>query len=92
AGYNFAGITSNSSIKDCLALGLHKYENGICYYVASIKTGDVEKIVRNNSYQLRVSSIAQIGTVLPETIGTSPLLELSVEVNAWTTNLNAFDL
>ncbi len=92
AGYNFAGITSDSTIEQCLALGLHKYEDGICYYVASIKTGDVKKIVRNNSYQLRVSSIAQIGTVLPKTIGTSPLLELSVEVNAWTTNLNAFDL
>ena len=92
AGYNFAGITSNSTIEDCLALGLHKYENGICYYVASIKTGNVEKIVRNNSYQLKVNSIAQIGSVLPKTIDAPSLLELSVEVNAWITNLNGFDL
>lgn len=92
AGYNFAGITSNSTIEDCLALGLHKYENGICYYVASIKTGNIEKIVRNNSYQLKVNSIAQIGSVLPKTIDAPSLLELLVEVNAWTTNLNGFDL
>lgn len=93
AGIKYAGITENSSIDDCLAVGLKKYENGICYYVAKIETANEGAIIkRNNIYRLSVNSIANIGMPLPEDTPDPTLLSLTVEITPWTVNLNSFDL
>lgn len=93
AGIKYEGITENSSIDDCLAVGLKKYENGICYYVAKIETANEGAIIkRNNIYRLSVNSIANIGMPLPEDTPDPTLLSLTVEITPWTVNLNSFDL
>lgn len=94
AGYNFAGLTESTSIDDCWNnYALRKYDKGVCYYVATIETaGQGEKIVRNNIYRLKVSSIKGIGSVLPKTFDDPTLLNLKVGIEAWTVNNNEFEL
>ncbi|GCB34189.1 Mfa1 family fimbria major subunit [Bacteroides faecalis] len=94
-GYNYNGLTETSTIKECLEkFGLKKYVNGECYYVGQIKTNASNKaeIVRNNIYNLSVSSIKEIGTNLPKTDEKFTLLDLTVDITPWTVNINAFDL
>ena len=93
AGYNFEGLTDQTSVKDCWdTYSLRKYEDGICYYVGQIETaGQGAKIIRNNIYRLSVNSIAGLGTVLPQTFDDPTLLDLTVKIEPWTVNLNSFD-
>ncbi len=68
------GITLTDN--NCKKYGVYKYENGICYYTYWIRHADDNNpdvispmeyaIVRNNIYQLNVTSISGIGTVVPE--------------------------
>lgn len=96
AGYNYEGLTTTTSILDCWNnWALKKYENGVCYYSAEIETAGANggaKIVRNNIYRLSVESISKIGSVLPRDFEDPTLLNLTVEENPWTVNLNSFTL
>lgn len=75
---------------DCRAIGVDKYENGICYYTWWIKhnnDGDDDAfgpmeyaIVRNNLYQLTVTSVGDLGDPVP---GTTSLI-VEVAVKNWT--------
>ena len=94
AGYAFDGLTETTSIQDCWNnYALRKYDQGVCYYVGQIKTAanNSATIVRNNIYRLTVSSIAGLGTVLPQDFDDPTLLNLTVEIDPWTVNLNSFD-
>lgn len=97
AGYAFEGLTETTTIQDCWdKYALKKYDRGVCYYVGQIKTatannGSSATIVRNNIYRLTVSSIAGLGTVLPQDFDDPTLLNLTVEIDPWTVNLNSFD-
>lgn len=91
----FQGLTEQTSVKDCWEkYSLRKYDGGVCYYVAQIKTAadNSTTIVRNNIYRLNVNSISGIGSVLPETFTDPTLLDLEVSIDPWTVNLNSFDL
>lgn len=97
-GYTYEGLTEETTIEDCWnTYALRKYEDGVCYYVGQIKTagaGDAAataKIVRNNIYRLNVSSISGLGTVLPQELTDPTLLDLTVEMDPWTVNLNSFE-
>lgn len=92
AGLVFQGITENSTVEECLAVGLKKYEDGICYYKAAIKTGADAKVVRNNIYNLSVETVADLGSVVPKPFNDPTLLKLAIEINAWTVNTNDFAL
>lgn len=94
AGYKIQGLTEDTSIEDCWNLhGLRKYDKGICYYVGQIKTASDNSatIVRNNIYRLSVNTIKGLGTVLPKIFEEFTLLDLTVEIDPWTVNLNSFD-
>lgn len=93
AGYKFEGLNENTSIEDCWnTYALKKYENGVCYYTGQIETANAgAKIIRNNIYRLSVNSIKGLGTVLPKTFDDFTLLDLTVEIDPWTVNLNSFD-
>lgn len=92
-GIVFDGLDENTSIEDCWnKFILRKYENGACYYIGQIKTTDQgNKIIRNNIYRLSVNTIAGLGTVLPKPFEEPTLLNLTVEIEPWTINLNSFD-
>lgn len=93
AGYKFEGLDENTSVEDCWnTYSLKKYEDGVCYYAGKIETaGQGAKIIRNNIYRLSVNSIKGLGTVLPKTFDDPTLLDLTVEIDPWTVNLNSFD-
>lgn len=67
------GITLTDN--NCKKYGVYKYENGICYYTYWIRHADDNNpdvispmeyaIVRNNIYQLNVTSVNGIGSVEP---------------------------
>lgn len=100
--YNYTELTielpgltlkDNSTIADYDAIGIFKYENGICYYRQPILTsGSAKTINRNNVYKLSVKSISSIG--YPTTIPTAKktMMQLYIEVNKWTVNVNEFEL
>lgn len=94
AGYNFQGLEDDTTVKECWdRYSLRKYDGGVCYYVAQIKTAanNTTTIVRNNIYRLSVTSIGGIGSVLPETFEDPTLLDLTVSIDPWTVNLNSFE-
>lgn len=94
-GTSIPGLTEESTIEECWEYGIRKYEDGVCYYVGQIKTAGASsataKIVRNNIYRLNVSSIAGLGTTLPQDFDDPTLLDLTVEIDPWTVNLNSFE-
>ncbi|MDD3038943.1 Mfa1 family fimbria major subunit [Bacteroides sp.] len=94
AGYNFEGLTEETTIEDCWNnYALRKYDGGVCYYVAPIETANTGKqIVRNNIYRLNVKSIKGIGSVLPKEFSDPTLLDLTVGIQPWSVNENAFEL
>lgn len=75
---------------------IRKYENGKCYYYKAIntttETATVPEIRRNNVYKISVSSVLKIGnpTIIIEDDET--LMNLSIAVDPWTVNDNAFEL
>lgn len=75
---------------------IRKYENGKCYYYKAIntttETAAVPEIRRNNVYKISVSSVLKIGnpTIIIEDDET--LMNLSIAVDPWTVNDNAFEL
>ena len=74
----YSNAFDNVSLRDdnCTDYGITKYTDGICYYTYWIRhadDGDPDKvspmeyaIVRNNIYQINVTSISTIGPVTPE--------------------------
>ena len=88
--YSKITLDENASPADCWKLGISKYVDGICYYTYWIKhanDGDNTKvspmeyaIVRNNIYQLNVTSVAGPGGVVPG----NNLIEIVVAVQQWT--------
>lgn len=88
--YSNITLDENASPADCWELGISKYVDGICYYTYWIKhanDGDNTKvspmeyaIVRNNIYQLNVTSVAGPGGVVPG----NNLIEIVVAVQQWT--------
>lgn len=86
-------LNDKSTIAEYDAIGIFKYENGICYYRQPILTSGSKKTInRNNVYKLSVKSISSIGypTTIPVT--TKTMMQLYIEVNEWTINLNEFEL
>lgn len=88
-------LNDNSTYNDFNKYGIQKYEAGVCYYRAEIKTGADTKIVHNNYYKLSVSKITKLGdpgTIIP-TPGT-PLtyLTLNITVQPWIVWSNDFEL
>ena len=100
--YNFAelhaelpglALTDTSTIAEFDAIGIFKYESGLCYYRRPILTGNEQKkISRNNVYKLSVTAINTIGFPTPIPPAKKTMLQLYIEVNEWTVNMNAFDL
>lgn len=100
--YNFAelhtelpglALTDASTIAEFDAIGIFKYESGFCYYRRPILTGDKQKkISRNNVYKLSVTAINTIGFPTPIPPAKKTMLQLYIEVNEWTVNMNAFEL
>ena len=74
--YSNAFIDIDLKDDNCTDYGITKYTDGICYYTYWIRhadDGDPDKvspmeyaIVRNNIYQINVTSISTIGPVTPE--------------------------
>lgn len=75
---------------------IRKYENGKCYYYKAINTttevAAVPEIRRNNVYKISVTGVVKIGnpTIIIEDDET--LMNLSIAVDPWTVNDNAFEL
>ena len=99
--YNFAELhaelpglvlTDTSTIAEFDAIGIFKYESGYCYYRRPILTGNEKKISRNNVYKLSVTAINTIGFPTPIPPAKKTMLQLYIEVNEWTVNMNAFEL
>lgn len=99
--YNFAelqaelpglALTEASTIAEFDAIGIFKYESGFCYYRRPILTGNEQKISRNNVYKLSVTAIKTIGFPTPIPPAKKTMLQLYIEVNEWTVNMNAFEL
>ncbi|WP_297328220.1 Mfa1 family fimbria major subunit [uncultured Bacteroides sp.] len=100
--YNFAELhaelpglvlTDDSTIVQFDAIGIFKYKSGFCYYRRPILTGDeLKKISRNNVYKLSVTAINTIGFPTPIPPAKKTMLQLNIEVNEWTVNMNAFEL
>lgn len=88
--YSDISLNENATPAECWDLGISKYVDGICYYTYWIKhanDGDNTKvspmeyaIVRNNIYQLNVTSVAGPGGVVPG----NNLIEIVVAVQQWT--------
>lgn len=75
------------------AAHIRKYVDGQCYYYQPIKTnGTATTIVRNNVYKMSVSGIVKIGSSTPIPDGKETLMNLSILVQPWTVNENAFVL
>lgn len=86
-------LTDASTIAEFDAIGIFKYESGFCYYRRPILTGDEQKkISRNNVYKLSVKNINTIGFPTPIPPAKKTMLQLYIEVNEWTVNMNAFEL
>lgn len=90
-------LKDTDSIEKFNSYGIKKYEAGYCYYKATIMTnasGEAsETIVRNNVYKLNVNKVGDLGMTTPNGSGEDPtLLNLDVEMNKWTINLNSFEL
>ena len=101
--YNFAELkaelpglklTDDSDIAAYDAIGIFKYEDGVCYYRQPILTGsDSNKtIARNNVYKLKVKSIIALGYPTPIPPVKKTMMQLYIEVNKWTVNINDFEL
>lgn len=87
ANVNISGLTENSTVAEFAAKGIKKYVDGKCYYSVDIKTNGTEsKIVRNNVYKLKVSSIAKLGTTTPTPDPTPTSINLTVDMKPWTVN------
>lgn len=89
------GLTDASPNSDFMTkVAVRKYTGGICYYGADIVANTSDNILRNNYYQIRVTSIADLG--LPEIdtppVGDPTLLGLDVTVNDWTVHVNEISL
>lgn len=88
--YNDITLSEDATPAECYKFGISKYVDGICYYTYWIKhanDGDNTKvspmeyaIVRNNIYQLNVTSVAGPGGVVPG----NNLIEIVVAVQKWT--------
>lgn len=84
-----AGLGNEVTLENCGAYGITYYADGICYYTYFIKHADDGQdavfgtmeyaIVRNNLYQLTVTSVSSIGDPEP---GDSELM-IEVAVRAW---------
>lgn len=87
-------LDDNASIEDFNAIGIKKYDKGICYYKANILTnGSSETILRNNVYKLTVTKITKLGMTAPGGSGDDfTFLKLDVEPMEWTINLNNITL
>lgn len=88
-------LSDNSTYDDFNKYGIQKYEAGVCYYRAEIKTGADTKIVHNNYYKLKVSKITQLGdpgTDTPPTGDPLTYLTLEITVMPWIVWSNDFDL
>lgn len=92
--YKALPYDDNGTIEEFYSIGINKFENGYCYYVAEIENASGSKnIVRNNIYRLNVSTISNLGTTIPGGHGDDKraFLKLNVEINKWTINLNSFE-
>lgn len=85
-------LKDDDTIADYDAIGIFKYENGICYYRQPILTGAAKTINRNNVYKLSVKSISSIGYPTTIPVAKKTMMQLYIEVNEWTVNLNEFEL
>lgn len=86
-------LTDNSEIADYDAIGIFKYEDGLCYYRQPILTGSNSKtIARNNVYKLKVIEIKSLGYPTPVPPTKKTMMQLYIEVNKWTVNINDFKL
>ena len=86
-------LADDSTIVQFDAIGIFKYKSGFCYYRRPILTGDeLKKISRNNVYKLSVTAINTIGFPTPIPPAKKTMLQLYIEVNEWTVNMNAFEL
>lgn len=73
---NLGSLTDASPAADFAALGITKYENGICYYpywIRHVNNNDPDEmgimefaVVRNNAYQMTINSVKGIGAPTPE--------------------------
>lgn len=99
-------LTDDSHATDFDAIGVTKYEKGICYYPYWIRHIESKQhkapmefgIVRNNYYQMTIKSVAGIGTPEPENPNPQnpdeapdTMLEVLVKVMPWTVRNNEID-
>lgn len=99
-------LTDESTADKFNAIGVTKYEKGVCYYPYWIRHIDSNEklapmefgVVRNNYYQMTINSVAGIGTPNPEnpdpdTPDENPdtMLEVLVKVMPWTVRNNNID-
>ena len=91
-------ITEETTREELSKLGIKKYNSGICYYEADIKTTlesqTTVSIMRNNWYKLTVKNIKEIGHPTPAKDPEDKDTKLVVEttINPWTIQINDFDL
>ena len=91
-------ITEETTREELSKLGIKKYNSGICYYEADIKTTlesqTTVSIMRNNWYKLTVKNIKEIGYPTPAKDPEDKDTKLVVEttINPWTIQINDFDL
>lgn len=88
-------LSDNSTYNDFNKYGIQKYEAGVCYYRAEIKTGVATKIVHNNYYKLTVDKITKLGdpgTDTPPTGDPLTYLTLDITVKPWIVWKNDFEL
>lgn len=83
-------LGDEASIEAFNQIGIKKYDKGICYYKADIKTnGTTNMINRNNVYKLTVTKITKLGMTTPGGSGDDfTFLQLDVEPMEWAINLN----
>lgn len=107
ADIQLKNLTDDSPATEFDAIGVTKYEKGICYYPYWIcHISDSEQnlapmefgIVRNNYYQMTINSVAGIGSPEPEnpnpeTPDETPdtMLEVMIKVMPWTVRNNGID-
>lgn len=92
ATYKDLGLAEKDSPEAYAAKGFMKYEGGVCYYKADIKTNTDVKIARNNVYKLTVTGIAKLGFATPGPKPKNTMLNLEVKIMEWTVNENNFNL
>lgn len=106
-GLNLDKMKDSSSIAEFASIGVTKYENGVCYYkywIRHINNNDAEMgvmefaVVRNNHYQMNISSVKGIGENLPtDPEITDPdeekdsFLDVKVKVLPWVVRQNNID-